>query len=94
MHRCLQRHDISRLPESEGKKSRRALKCYPIGYCHRDSAEVRTGEGKSYLLVAIEHTSKFAYFELHQRAGKINAAVFLRTLIAAAPLQDPYPPER
>jgi len=33
LHRCLQRHGISRLPEVEGDKpDRRKFKCYPIGY--------------------------------------------------------------
>ena len=35
-----------------------------------DIAEVRTGEGKIRLFVAIDRTSKFAYVELHERAGK------------------------
>ena len=85
LHRCLQRHGISRLPESEGNKSRNTFKRYPIGYCHIGIAQVRTGEGKIHLFVAIDRTSKFAYVELHRRAGKINAAQFLRTLIATVP---------
>jgi len=35
--------------------------------------------------VAIDRTSKFAYVELHERAGKMVAAQFLRNLIAAVP---------
>ena len=31
-----------------------------IGYFHLDIAEVRTAQGKLYLLVAIDRTSKFA----------------------------------
>lgn len=50
-----------------------------------DIAEVRTGEGKIRLFVAIDRTSKFAYVELHERAGKAVAAQFLRNLIAAMP---------
>ncbi len=35
LHRCLQRHGISRLPEVEGDKPvRKAFKQYPIGYVH------------------------------------------------------------
>ncbi len=41
LHRCLQRHGISRLPEVEGDKpARRKFKSYPIGYFHIDIAEV------------------------------------------------------
>ncbi len=85
LHRCLQRHGISRLPEVEGDKPKKSFKRYPIGYFHIDIAEVRTGEGKIRLFGAIDRTSKFAYVELHQRAGKMVAAQFLRNLIAAVP---------
>jgi hypothetical protein len=61
LHRCLERHGISRLPEVEGDKPRRKkFDSYPIGFFHIDLAEVRTAEGKLYLFVAIDRTSKFA----------------------------------
>jgi len=85
LHRCLQRHGINRLPEVEGGKPKKRFKRYPIGYFHIDIAEVRTGEGKIRLFVAIDRTSKFAYVELHERAGKMVAAQFMRNLIAAVP---------
>jgi hypothetical protein len=86
LHRCLQRHGISRLPEVEGDKpAKKKFKSYPIGYFHIDIAEVQTAEGKLYLFVAIDRTSKFAYVELHKRATKMIAAEFLRHLIAAVP---------
>lgn len=85
LHRCLQRHCISRLPEVEGDKPKKTFKRYPIGYFHIDIAEMRTGEGKIRLFVAIDRTSRFAYVELHERAGKMVAAQFLRNLIAAVP---------
>ena len=45
LHRCLQRHDISRLPEVAGDKPvKKAFKAYPIGYFHVDIAEVQTAE--------------------------------------------------
>ena len=47
LHRCLQRHGISPLPEVEGDKPKQKFKRYPIGYFHIDIAEVRTAEGKS-----------------------------------------------
>jgi hypothetical protein len=58
LHRCLQRHGISRLPDVTGDKpAKKKFKSYPIGYFHID--EVQTGEGKLYLYVAIDLTSKF-----------------------------------
>jgi hypothetical protein len=47
LHRCFQRHGISRLPETYGDKpARKRFKAYPIGYFHIDIAEVRTEQGK------------------------------------------------
>jgi transposase-like protein len=41
LHRCLQWHGISCLPEVEGDKpGKRKFKSYPIGYFHIDIAEV------------------------------------------------------
>src|SRR6266851_609558 len=79
LHRCLQRHGISRLPEVEGDRpDKRKFKTYPIGYFHIDIAEVRTQEGRLYLFVAIDRTSKFAVVELHEKATTRSAADFLR----------------
>ncbi|MBS0180786.1 MAG: IS481 family transposase [Nitrospira sp.] len=86
LHRLFQRHDISRLPEMDGEKPvKKKFKEYPIGYFHIDIAAVRTEEGKLYLFVAIDRTSTFAYAELHEQYGKMEAAQFLRTLIATVP---------
>ena len=86
LHRCLQRHGISRLPQVEGEASaKRKFKAYPIGYFHIDIAEVRTAQGKLYLLVAIDRTSKFAFVELHEKVARPTAGDFLRRLIAAVP---------
>jgi transposase len=86
LHRCLQRHGISRLPQVEGVSSaKRKFKAYPIGYFHIDLAEVRTAQGKLYLIVAIDRTSKFAFVELHEKVARRTAGDFLRRLIAAVP---------
>lgn len=86
LHRYLQRHGISRLPETEGDKpSKQKFKAYPIGYFHLDIAEVRTEEGKLYLFVAIDRTSKFVYAELHEKAKRQTASDFLKALIKAVP---------
>jgi len=50
LHRCLQRHGISRLPDMTGDKpAEQKFKAYPIGYFHIDIAEVRSEEGKLHL---------------------------------------------
>ena len=86
LHRCLQRHGISRLPEIEGDKpAKKRFASYPIGYFHLDLAEVSTEEGKLRLFVAVDRTSKFAFARLVESAGKMEAARFLRDLIEAVP---------
>ena len=86
LHRCLQRHGISRLPDMDGDKPKRQkFKRYPIGYFHVDIAEVRTDEGKLYLFVAIDRTSKFAVARLVDKANRKTAWEFLETLLDAVP---------
>jgi transposase InsO family protein len=85
LHRLFQRHDISRLPDVEGSKPRKKFNTYPIGYFHIDIAEVWTEEGRLYMLVAIDRTSKFAFAELHERVSRRVAGDFLRRLIEAVP---------
>jgi transposase-like protein len=61
LHRCLQRHGISHLPDMTGEQpAKKKFKSYPIGYFHLDIAEVRTEEGKLSLFVAIDRACKFA----------------------------------
>ncbi len=86
LHRCLQRHGISRLPEIAGDKAeKKRFKAYPIGFFHIDIAEVQTAEGKLALFVAIDRTSKFAFVQLVEKANRATASAFLVALIAAVP---------
>jgi hypothetical protein len=86
LHRCLQRHGISRLPDLEGDKpARKKFKSYPIGFFHMDIAEVRTGEGKLYLFVAVDRTSKFAVARLYEEATRPTACQFLEELLKVVP---------
>ncbi|WP_310621695.1 IS481 family transposase [Flexibacterium corallicola] len=85
LHRLFQRHAISRLPAPDKDKDKKRFKAYPIGYFHIDIAEVRTAEGKLYLFVAIDRTSKFTFVQLHEKATRRVAGDFLRSLIKAVP---------
>ncbi|MER8772968.1 IS481 family transposase [Mesorhizobium sp. M0960] len=86
LHRCLQRHGISRLPDVEGDKpAKKKFKSYRIGYFHIDVAEVRTEQGRLHMFVAIDRTSKFAFVELHEKATTAVSRDFLLRLIAAVP---------
>jgi len=52
LHRCLQRHGISRLPDVEGDKTaKKKFKRYPISHFHIDIAEVRKAKGELHLIV-------------------------------------------
>ena len=88
LHRCFQRHGISRLPlpgEDGEPPKKKKFKDYPIGYLPVDFSEVHTEEGKRYLFVAIDRTSQVAFAALHPRATKMLAADFLRRVLAALP---------
>ena len=85
LHRCLQRYGISRLPEVGDRPIKKRFKKYPIGYFHIDIAEVRTDEGKLYLFVAIDRTSKYTFAKLYDRATRLIAVEFLKELLAAIP---------
>src|SRR4029078_6244332 len=86
LHRCLQRHGISRLADTEGDKpAKKRFKSYPIGFFHIDIAEVQTAEGKLYLFVAIDRTSKFAFVQLVEKANRVTASAFLVALVEAVP---------
>lgn len=69
LHRCLQR-------------PRQPFKAFPIGYFHIDIVEVRTEEGKLYLFVGVDRTSKYAFAQLMKTATN-PASAFLNELVAA-----------
>ena len=60
------------LSEVEGPK-RQLFKRYPIGFFHIDIAEVQAAEGKLYLFVGIDRTSKFAVTQLFDKADRRTA---------------------
>jgi transposase-like protein len=87
LHRCLKRHGCSTREKSEEQvdPKKKKFKEYPIGYFHVDIATVQTKEGKLYLFVGIDRTSKFAFAELHPDQSKKTTEGFLRNLINAVP---------
>lgn len=52
---------------SDAPHAKQPFKAYPIGYFHIDIAEVRTEEGRFYLFVAVDRTSKYAFARLMQK---------------------------
>ena len=66
LHRCFQRHGISRLPQLDQKtqKEKKKFKTYKPGYVHIDISQLYTEEGKLYLFVGIDRTTKYCYAKL------------------------------
>ena len=85
LHRCLQRHAVSRLPASETSEKRRRFKTYDIGYVHIDSAELSHANGKLAMFLAIDRVSKVTDVEFHEHARKMEGAAYLRNVVAALP---------
>ena len=87
LHRLFKRHGIRRLPAEASREERpkKTFKAYAVGYFHVDFAEVCTEEGRLYLFVAIDRTSKLAFAQLHPQATAERAADFWRRVVAAVP---------
>nr|WP_175489710.1 DDE-type integrase/transposase/recombinase [Kushneria avicenniae] len=87
-HRLYQRHDISRLPRETGPKAKgQTFRATPIGYLHLDICDVHTGEGRAYLFVAVDRTSKFVHARLYQKANRDQSTAFLEDVVQQVPYQ-------
>jgi transposase InsO family protein len=84
LHRCLQRHGISRLPKTDREKPKQ-FRAYDIGYFHIDIAELRYEGGKGFLFVAVDRTSKLVFARIYRKATKLAAAAFLKVLVKTVP---------
>ena len=78
LHRCLVRHGISRLPQSEKASKRARFAETAIGYVHIDICELRLAEGKLFMFLAIDRVSKFVHVAFLDAATKANGAAGLR----------------
>ena len=74
----------------DDKPKRQKFKRYPMGYFHIDIAEWRTNEGKRYLFVAIDRTSKFAVAQLLDKANRKTVWEFLAAVLEAVLKAVPY----
>lgn len=90
LHRCLQRHGISRLtdllPEEENA-TRKAFKTYEPGFLHIDTAQINLGKDKFYLFVAIDRATRYVYLELHDNKRMETATRFLENTVAQYPFK-------
>jgi transposase InsO family protein len=99
LHRCLQRHGLSRLPKDEGPSgnAKKAFKDYPPGFMHIDISQVLLPANKPtdaikrvnkyYLFVAIDRATKYVYVEVYDDMTQAKAAQFLENLITDYPIK-------
>jgi transposase InsO family protein len=86
LHRCLQRHGISRLPRGDERASKRKRFAETrIGYVHVDVCELRLVQGKLSMFLAIDRVSKFAHVAFFDANTKANGAAFLREVVEVLP---------
>jgi transposase-like protein len=86
LYRCLKRNNLNILPKEEsGKIIKKPFKEYQLGYFHIDITSILIKGQKLYLFVAIDRTSKYAYFELHEHQTKENSCLFLSNLLKDCP---------
>lgn len=87
LHRIFKRHGINQLPveAQPAKAAKKKFKDYAVGYFHLDFAELYTAEGKHYLFVAVDRTSKLAFAELASEATVASAVAFWQRVVAAVP---------
>jgi transposase InsO family protein len=86
LHRCLQRHGISRLPQGDEKASKRKRFAETkIGYVHIDVCELRLAQGRLFMFLAIDRVSKFTHVAFMDANTKANGAAFLRQVVEVFP---------
>jgi hypothetical protein len=86
LHRCLERHGISRLPrDPETASKRKRFAETAIGYVHIDVCELRLAEGKLHMFLAIDRVTKFVHVGFFDANTKMNGAAFLRAVVEAFP---------
>jgi transposase-like protein len=84
LHRCLQRHGISRLPRAK-RQRRGQFEACELGFFHIDQTEVRTAKERAFLFVAVDRVSKLAFARIYRRATLLTAGAFLKSLIRSVP---------
>jgi transposase-like protein len=90
LHRCLQRHRVSRLADlwpDEDKTAIRTFKTCEPGFLHLDKAQINLGKDKWYLFVAIDRATRYVYLELHDNKRMETATAFLDNARAQCPFK-------
>jgi transposase-like protein len=82
IHRCLQRHGLSRRPKAD-KLPVGAFEQATVGFIHIDLKHLPALQRrKSYAFVAIDRATRYVYMEIHPRRDGNTAAGFLSRFLA------------
>jgi transposase InsO family protein len=85
IHRCLQRHGISRLAKPDRPKAG-VFETASIGFIHIDLKHLPALERRtSYAFVAIDRATRYVYLEIHSRRDGATATGFLKRFLADFP---------
>src|SRR5882724_10123647 len=85
IHRCLQRHGLSRRPKPD-KPAVGVFEQATVGFIHIDLKHLPALERhKSYAFVAIDRATRYVYLEIHPRRDAETAAGFLKRFLAHFP---------
>lgn len=99
LDRCLRRHGVSNLAalrreqapqETEEKPGKKIFKTYEPGFVHVDIKYLPKMPGEThrrYLIAGIDRATRWVYLEIIAHKTALNAAAFLKRLIAKAPFK-------
>ena len=90
LHRCLQRHGISRLPKEEASDKRNRFKSYQIGYVHIDSCELRHTDGKLVMFPGDRPGLEIHLRRVPRQRRKEGGSSFSEKCRGRLPLQNPH----
>jgi transposase-like protein len=96
LDRCLRRYGVSNLSElkksmtdeNQPEKEKKTFKDYEPGFVHVDVKylpQMPDEAGRSYLFVAIDHATRWVYFEILPDKSASSSRSFMKRLIKKAP---------
>jgi len=88
LHRCLQRHGLSRLAASSaGRAEATSQGAIHVGNLQLDLVAVSSAEGTHQLFIAIDQASRYAFVRMARSAQAADAVAFLDELARRAPFR-------
>ena len=85
LHRCLQRHGVSRLPADMASDGANGPSAPALGDVQIELSCVRAHDGSHYLFNALEQASKFVFVDMCASGDETSAAAFLTEVAQRSP---------